>query len=232
MGYARLCPCASNGEYRDFMTSRSVEDVFMTLLVTDSGLEERLKRQRRASSADCYDEVWEGVYVVTPMPNNEHQELVAGFTAVLQEIVVWPRLGKVCPGVNLSDRGDEWEDDYRVPDVAVFLRAGRAQDLGTHWRGPADFLIEITSLDDRTWEKIPFYERLGVRELVVVDRQPWSLQLYRNVSGQLQSVSETDLQSGQVLASTVVPLSFRLVPGDSRPEIEIKHVPTGRCWLV
>jgi Uma2 family endonuclease len=204
----------------------------MTMVVTDRVVEERLKRERRASGADRYDEVWEGIYMMTPMPNNEHQELVAGFTAILQEIVVWPRLGKVCPGVNLTGRGDDWEHDYRVPDVAVFLRAGRAEDLGTHWRGAADFLVEITSPDDQTRDKLSFYGRLGVREILVVDRQSWSLELCRNVAGAMEHIEETSADSGRFLSSEVVPLAFRLVPGDPRPEVEVKHLATGRCWVI
>jgi hypothetical protein len=79
----------------------------MTTLITDARLEERLKAGREASGADRYDEVWEGVYIRTPMPNNEHQEIVVRLVSVLQEIVGWPKLGDVFPGVDLSDRGED-----------------------------------------------------------------------------------------------------------------------------
>ncbi len=78
----------------------------MTALVLDSWLEARLKEERRQSGADRYDDVWEGVYTMAPMPTNEHQQIVT------------------------------------------------------------DFLVEITSPDDRTREKLPFYSRIGVAELV------------------------------------------------------------------
>ena len=97
------------------------------------------------------------------------------------------------PGVNLSDRDKGWKTNYREPDVAVFLRGGRAIDRGTHWQGAADFLVEIISPGERTREKIPFYSSIGVVELLVIDRDPWSLELYRHENGQLTKVGQSTL---------------------------------------
>ena len=49
----------------------------------------------------------------------------------------------------------------------------------SHICGPADFLVEIISPGDKSRDKLAFYAELGVRELLVVDRYPWSLELYR-----------------------------------------------------
>ena len=49
----------------------------MAILITDPWLEERLIMQREASGANRYDEVWEGVNMMTPIPNTEHQRIVA-----------------------------------------------------------------------------------------------------------------------------------------------------------
>ena len=204
----------------------------MAILVTDPWLEERLKAEREASGADRYDEVWEGVYMMTPMPNSEHQQMVSRFVAILEDVVGFPRLGDVFPGVNLSDRDDDWEHNYRVPDVAVFLRGGSAVNCDTHWRGAADFLVEITSPEDRTREKTPFYSRLGVRELLVVERRPWRLELYRHHSGELKEASRSVPDSSRPLHSESVPLTFQLVHGDPRPQIKVTNVDSGREWMV
>ena len=90
------------------------------------------------------------------------------------------RVEKSIPGINLSDRADDWEHNYRCPDVAVFLPGNLAEKFEAHYRGPADFLVEIVSPHDNTREKIPFYSALGVRELLIIDRYPWSLELYRH----------------------------------------------------
>jgi Uma2 family endonuclease len=198
----------------------------------DPYVEERIRAEREASGADCYDEVWEGVYMMSPLPDDEHQEIVLQFARVLQEVIGDPALGKVRPGVNLSDREEDWTFNYRGPDVVVFLKTGRARNLGTHWCGPADFLVEITSPHDQTREKIPFYSRLGVVELLVIERQPWRLELYRHSEGELRLTGQSDLESAAVLASGVVPLTFQLVSGDPRPQIQVTHAPADRTWLV
>jgi Uma2 family endonuclease len=152
--------------------------------------------------------------------------------SILQDIIGWPGLGEVYLGVNLTDRRDGWEHDFRVPDVAVFLRGGSAENCSTHWRGAADFLVEVTSPDDRTREKIPFYSRLGVVELLLVDRQPWTLELYQRRDGELKQVGQSSLAESAVLASTTVPLTFQLVAGEPRPHIAVAHALSGRRWLV
>ena len=80
---------------------------------------------------------------------------------------------------------------FREPDVAVFLRNTKAIDCGTHWRGAADFLVEIISPGERTREKIPFYSGIGVVELLIVDREPWTLELYCHQDGQLTKVGQS-----------------------------------------
>jgi Uma2 family endonuclease len=203
----------------------------MAIILTDPRLERQLKAEREASGADRYDEVWEGITMMAPLPNNEHQEIATRLACILQEIVGWPGLGDVCAGVNLSDRAEGWEHNYRVPDVAVFLRTGRAENLGTHWRGAADFLVEVISPCDRTREKLDFYSRLGVRELLLVDREPWALELYRDGPSGLEKVESADLQAGEV-RSAVLPLIFRLVSARGRPDIEVGHAESGRTWRV
>jgi Uma2 family endonuclease len=202
----------------------------MAVMVLDSYIEEQVMALRAGSDGSQYDEVWEGVYVVTPLPSNEHQVLVGEFAYVLGEVIARPRLGQVLPGANLSDRDQGWEKNFREPDVAVFLRSGRAIDRGTHWQGAADFLVEIISPGERTREKIPFYSSIGVVELLVIDREPWSLELYRHENGQLTKTGQSTLASPDVLECCTVGLTLRLVPGQSRPQIEATHPATGRTW--
>jgi hypothetical protein len=48
----------------------------MAIFITDPAIEEHLLAAREASGADRYDEVWEGVHMMAPMPNDEHQLVV------------------------------------------------------------------------------------------------------------------------------------------------------------
>ncbi len=204
----------------------------MAILLTDPTLEQQLIEQRQAAGADRYDEVWEGVYMMAPLPSDEHQELVFEFSVALGLPIAKQGLGCVRPGVNLSDRGDDWQNDYRAPDLAVFLDDGRAENLGTHWRGPADFLIEIVSPHDRTRQKLPFYSRLGVVELLIVERDPWRLELFRHDGAELREVGRSELPRGETLASRRLPLTFRLTAGRPRPKIEVLHARSGERWEV
>jgi Uma2 family endonuclease len=204
----------------------------MAMLIADPRLEERLKEQRVAWGADHHDEVWEGVYFMTPLPNNEHQQLVMAISSALYATVNGAGLGEAFPGVNLAGSDDDWEHDYRVPDAAVFLKEGAAENRGAYWRGAADFVVEITSPGDRTHEKIPFYARLGVRELLIVDRWPWVLRLYRLDENGLGEVGASALERNEVLRSAVVPLQFRLTAAQPRPKIEIIHTKTGQHWIL
>ncbi len=202
----------------------------MAIMVLDPYVEEQILAERRGFDGSQYDEVWEGVYIVTPLPNNEHQRLVNKLCVILSEAVEAKELGDVFSGVNLSDRDEGWDKNFREPDVAVFLRNGRAIDRGTHWQGAADFLVEIISPGERTRDKIPFYSSIGVVELLIVDRDPWSLELYRHENGQLTKVGQSTLAAPDVLETRTVGLTFRLLPAETRPQIQVTHPASGRQW--
>jgi Uma2 family endonuclease len=204
----------------------------MAVLITDRSLEERFIEERKICGSDRWDEVWEGVYIVTPLPNNEHQRIVSRLVGILVEVITSSGLGEVFAGVNLSDVDGDWEHNFRGPDVAVFLKAGKAIDCGTHWRGAADFLVEIISPGDRTREKIAFYDRIGVVELLVIDREPWSLELYQRRDGRLQMVAQSTLEKNDILNSSSLSLTFQIVPGEPRPRIAVVQAPGNHCCMI
>ncbi|MBI3862807.1 MAG: Uma2 family endonuclease [Planctomycetia bacterium] len=204
----------------------------MVMLVVEPRLEETLKAERRASGADRWDEVWDGVYFMSPLPNIEHQLFVGMLTATFQNVLDAGKRGTAYPGINVSDREDDWAQNYRCPDVAVFLTGSPARNLDTHWCGGPDFAVEIVSLDDRSREKLEFYARVGVRELLIVDRDPWALEMYRLEAGELRMSGKSTVDSAVQLQSEVLPLNFRLVRGDARPQIEISHHDGRQQWRI
>jgi Uma2 family endonuclease len=151
---------------------------------------------------------------------------------VLRTVVDRGGLGKTRPAINLAADPDDWEQDYRVPDLAVFLTGSPAVCHVAFWSGPPDFLIEITSPFDKTRDKFNFYSRLGTRELLIIDRDPWQLELYRLHGGSLALVATTRLGDATSIASDVLPLRYRLVSGDTRPNIEITAVDSQQSWTV
>jgi Uma2 family endonuclease len=201
-------------------------------LIIDPHIEQRLRAERAASGADRFDEVWEGIYMMAPMPNIEHQRMVNRFAAIFQEVIDWPELGIVQPGCNVSDREDGWENNYRIPDVAVFLQEGTARNCNTHWCGGPDFLIEVVSRDDKSREKLRFYAQVGAREVLLVDRDPWHLRLFQLHADQLELAAESSMEKNEPLPSDVLPFTFQLVAGLPRPQIVVRHTGTGKLWLV
>ena len=181
---------------------------------------------------DRFDEVWDGVRVVSPYPNNQHQRIATRLSRALLEAIEDPGLGVVLNGANVSDRHEGWGQNYRGPDIAVYLEGTTARDWDSHWEGGPDFAVEIVSPNDRSREKLEFYASVGVREVLFIDRKPWMLELSRAADGVLASVGSVDDGSTEVTASDVLPLSFRLVAGSPRPTIEVIHVDGVRRWTV
>ena len=167
-----------------------------------------------------------------PMPNDEHQQMVMRIGSILQEIIGWPGLGEIRAGINLSDREEGWEHNYRVPDLVTFLHGGPARNCGTHWCGGPDFIVEITSPDDRTRDKLPFYQDIGVRELLLIDRDPWALEVYVLRERKLIQGGRVTLDQPGVLSCIVLPLTFELLPGRIRPLVAVTHRETQHRWLV
>ena len=204
--------------------------IAMPTLVIDPSMSARLIAQRHANNADLFDEVWEGVYLMAPAPNDEHQSLATRLARVLVEAIEDPDLGKVRVTINVAAQADSWEFDYRVPDLAVFLAGSAAVCHGAFWTGGPDFVIEIASPYDRTREKIEFYEKIGARELLIVDRDPWRLELLRLSGGKLGTIGASTLEDPTPLDSEATLLSFHLAQGEDRPEIAVAHC-DGRAWL-
>ncbi len=191
-----------------------------------------LIRERRECGGDRYDEVWDGVYVMSPLADNEHQELGLDLAVAIKMAIGQDRRIRVFPGCNVSSRSKRWKRNYRCPDVAVFLPGNPAEDRGSHWYGGPDFAVEIQSPFDRSREKFGFYAKVGVRELMFVSRRPWSLELHRRAGQQWQLVGRCEPNQESIpLRSEVFPLSFRLIPGPTRPRIEVSQADGKLHWF-
>jgi Uma2 family endonuclease len=204
----------------------------MDTLVLDPYVSDRLLRERRDRGIDVYDEVWEGVYVMAPAPNDEHQEIELNLARPLLEVVQDGRLGAVRTRVNLASDPKDWEHDYRIPDVVVFLKGSPAVCHDTFWSGPPDFIVEIVSPNDKTREKLAFYAKIGTRELLLIDRDPWQLELYRLQGKMLALAAKLRPGDTDAIAGEVLPLRFRLVPGSPRPTIEVTATDLQRTWNI
>src|ERR1041384_7475110 len=93
----------------------------MAALMCDRDQIESIIKHRQECGGDRYDEVWDGLYIMSPIANPEHQWIIARFVSILFSVVADKGLGKVYPGANITDHADNWEKNYRVPDVVVVL---------------------------------------------------------------------------------------------------------------
>jgi Uma2 family endonuclease len=193
------------------------------VLVKDVERADELIQERKRTGADRYDEVWDGVYVMPSMPSLEHQELVNDLGALFDEVVKRPGLGKVYPGVNVSDPGSDWKTNYRVPDVVIVLKNSRAVSHSTHVQGALDFLVEVESPGDDSEEKVPFYAQLGVRELLLIHRDKRTLRLLRLEGQEHVLVPASLLEGKRWVMSAVLPLAFRRKIQGGKPAMEVRR---------
>ena len=206
--------------------------IMTALMVNDPVIAGKLIAERKALQTDRFDEIWEGVYMMSAMANNEHQRLATELSIAIGTAVDWRGLGNTFTGANVSNQRSEWAKNYRIPDVLVFAHDTSAEDCDTHWFGGPEFAIEVVSPGDRTLEKLGFYADVGTRELLVIDRDPWRLTLYRvddqTMPGQpkklrpaaIDTAIDAKTPSARITLQTF-PLSFLL--SMSQSAIEVSH---------
>ncbi len=204
----------------------------MPVLILDPERAKEWRERYDSEDGSKYDEMWEGVLVVPPLPNDEHQEIQFNFALPLAAAVAEPRLGVVRMGVNVTDRHADWTTNFRGPDVVVYLNSNPAVNHGSHWVGGPDFLVEIISEGEDPHAKFDFYAAVNTREVLVVERNPWAVELFTLANGTLASAGRSEVANGLVLTSTALGLTLKLVAGTPRPKIEVTHPASGKGWVV
>ncbi len=204
----------------------------MAILVLDPLKEARVRGLWPGVDDDRWTEVWEGVTVMSPLANNEHQRLASDLTGVIWTVVQQRGLGEVYQGVNLTDRTPNWVENYRNPDVVVFLNGTAAVDHGTHYLGGPDFAAEIISPGEPPTAKFAFYESIGTREVMVLHRDPWRLELFALAAGKLALAGASELPASAVVPSDALGLTFQLLPGPTRPLVAVTHPASGQHWKI
>ena len=186
--------------------------VAQTPLLADPFAAANLREHRRRTGTDKWDEVWDGRYVFMPPRWNWEASAVGDVCYQLTRHTEGNDC-EVFPGVNVSDRRTDWERNYRCPDVALFLPANPAEAHEMHYFGGPDLAVETVTDGDLTMEKLPFYAAVGVRELWVLDRDPWRLSRYTLAGSELKPDGAAE-PGGPGVRSAVLPLDWALEPGD------------------
>lgn len=131
---------------------------------------EYLLKERNRLGLDRRDEMWEGVLHMVPPPSLKHQEVALAIAAALRPIA---RAG----GLRMVLEAGAYQGDrnWRVPDILIF-KPEQATDRGVE-QG-AEIVFELKSPHDETYEKIPFYEAMGVGEMFVIHPDTCRVELY------------------------------------------------------
>jgi len=124
---------------------------------------------RKRTGADQWDEVWEGVLHMPPAPNREHQALEWALEAWLRANWGEPQGARVYHQINVASVGG-WPHDYRIPDLVLLTPDRFHIDHNEYFEGAPTVVVEIHSPGDEAYEKMPFYAKLGVPEVWIVDR--------------------------------------------------------------
>jgi Uma2 family endonuclease len=150
---------------------------------SSSGLDELLRRRSR-SGLDRLDEVWKGVRHMVPAPSGEHADITQQLAVILDRPA---RAAGLVPTMGEFNLGES-EHDYRVPDGGMH----RVRPRGV-WFATAALVVEIVSPGDESWEKLPFYARCGVEEIVIVDPDERAVHWLALADGDYQPIARSHL---------------------------------------
>jgi Uma2 family endonuclease len=135
---------------------------------------ESLLEERRRLGHDRRDEVWDGVLHMVPSPSAPHQRLLRDLLFVLHGVA--QRRGLVVLSeFDLHDPATQGYEDYREPDVVIVDRKSVTK-RGVE--GCAELAVEILSPNDESRDKLPFYARVGVREVWLIDPRKCTLEIF------------------------------------------------------
>lgn len=127
---------------------------------------------------------------MVPPPSGLHQMIVDGLLALFRAYAASHGLGILLSNHGVAESGQK-STNYRVPEW-IFLRKDREHLLRLEDNciaDPPDVVLEVRSPGDETDEKLPFYAQVGVREVLVVDRDSRLPELFRLSRGNLKPVS-------------------------------------------
>jgi Uma2 family endonuclease len=166
---------------------------------------EALLAERKRLGHDRFDEMWEGVLHMVPPPNLGHQGLESWL------VVTWAPLARaaglrVTAETGVFDRAAPGFSSYRQPDVVVW-HPSHASARGIE--GRAELVVEIRSPADESYQKLAFYDRVGVQELLVIELD-MSLRHWARQEGELIEVTEA---GGTQVTPAALPVTLRKVNG-------------------
>jgi Uma2 family endonuclease len=133
--------------------------------------------ERKQRGADRWDEMWDGILHMPPMPIRDHQDFQDDLRDWLKQFWARPRRYRVHRDVNVASIGG-WPDNYRIPDLILLTPDRFHIDHNVYFEGAPTVTIEIRSPGDEAYEKLEFYGVLGVPEVWIIHRDTRVLELF------------------------------------------------------
>jgi Uma2 family endonuclease len=166
---------------------------------------EHILEERRRNGWDKRDEVWEGVLHMVPPASTRHNFVADDLLVFLRRVgerrglLVARETGVFDPAIP-----EYWS--YRVPDLAM-----APKDLFSERgvEGRAKLVVEVLSPNDESREKLPFYARVGVEEVWIVNPVTKAFELFELDAHELTA---TDPQDG-VFRSRALDIAIDVIAG-------------------
>jgi Uma2 family endonuclease len=136
---------------------------------------------------DKRDEVWAGVLHMVPPPTLARSDVARELLLILVRIArrngmdAFVETGLFDPTEGLRD--------YRVPDLIVASRDHTSQ-RGVE--GRAAVVVEVLSPGDESREKLPFYAKVGVIEVWLVEPKTRAIEIFASRDGELVAIEPRD----------------------------------------
>jgi Uma2 family endonuclease len=163
-----------------------------TVILGDRPAElQALINRRHAQGLDLFDEVWEGEYHMAPYAKFRHGQI---------DQMVAELLGPLARAAGLVPSGPfnlGSPDDFRVPDRGIH----RSPTDGA-WVSTAAIVVEILSPDDETYDKLPFYARRGVDEVLIFDHDERRVHVLARRGDRYEEIDRSTLLAAGVDALT------------------------------
>ncbi|MHB1535935.1 MAG: Uma2 family endonuclease [Acidimicrobiales bacterium] len=163
---------------------------------------EHLLAERHRLGLDTADEMWEGELHMVPTAKDEHYRIEVELVVLLMPLAKARGL-HVRNEAGLYDPTVPDNTSYRVPDLMVFGDEARSERGA---EGRARLVVEIRSPGDESFQKIPFYGRMGVAEMLIIDRDTKEVRRWVGDDGEL---IEHLVPLGEWHALDALPVSLR-----------------------
>jgi len=173
--------------------------------------DEAYLEERHRRGQDKKDELWDGVLHMVPPASYLHGHFDVELVVALRSI--GKRRGWLAHTDNLGLFASE--KSYRIPDATL----ARPDQVSKRGLEGAELVVEVLSPDDESYDKLPFYAKLGVREVWIIDPETRAVEIYALTQRAYQSVANDRSPLLGITLEIIAGPKLRLRDGDDVYEV-------------